>query len=663
MEEDDATPGLEPDAIAAFAARADDLDEIKKCVNDAASTSGALWVSYLFVLFYTAIAAGAVTPVDLFMENPVKLPFLSIDLPLKAFFFLAPVLFLVTHVYTLVSFVILSDKAKWYHRELKRQIDICGANDPVRARQIQDDLRRHLVSNIFVQFLAGPGDLRQGPFGFVLKLIVWTTLVFAPAAVLLLIQVQFLPFHARAITWTHRIVLLLDLVAVWWLWYRILAGRFSEEQTWRRWSAGAAQGAIALASVLAIVFSWTIATFPGEWQEAALPSLRIVPGGPHGLRLSLHDYVFDRTIDATTRRRDGFFTSTLILPAFDIYEQLKIDEAAKAASRAMIFSARGRDLRDAVFDLSNLSQVDFEGANLRGVSFDRAILHATSFYCADLRGASLYAAQVQGAWFHASNLEDAALQSVEGQAARFEGAVLTRAHLESAKLQAARFDGADLRKATLSFASLQGSSFVAMAKTGVGALYGPCVPKERREAAARSADLGHADLTSADLEEATLRGATLTDATLGGTRLGNADLSAALMSGAKLAVDADSQNRGLLMDDLRWEGRAAADQAAGETSPASEVRAAFMAHAVTPVAYRHGLAQGLSDLVCAGDPKAAFIVHGLLENGRMADAGFQAPAAIDTILAGECSGEVTLAADDKARLIALKRRLTPRDPH
>ena len=40
-----------------------------------------------------AVAAGAVTHADLFFEKPVKLPFLNIELPLLAFFFMAPILF------------------------------------------------------------------------------------------------------------------------------------------------------------------------------------------------------------------------------------------------------------------------------------------------------------------------------------------------------------------------------------------------------------------------------------------------------------------------------------------------------------------------------------------------------------------------------------------
>ena len=89
--------------------KADDIDAIKKAVDDAASVGGGLWLSYLFVLFYLAIAAGAVTHADLFLENPVKLPFLNVELPLIAFFFVAPILFLFVHAYTLVHLVFLTE--------------------------------------------------------------------------------------------------------------------------------------------------------------------------------------------------------------------------------------------------------------------------------------------------------------------------------------------------------------------------------------------------------------------------------------------------------------------------------------------------------------------------------------------------------------------------
>jgi hypothetical protein len=50
---------------APFAAQAKDLGALRDAVVDAASVGAGLWISYLFALFYFAIAAGAVTHRDL----------------------------------------------------------------------------------------------------------------------------------------------------------------------------------------------------------------------------------------------------------------------------------------------------------------------------------------------------------------------------------------------------------------------------------------------------------------------------------------------------------------------------------------------------------------------------------------------------------------------
>jgi hypothetical protein len=85
-----------------LADEAHDLKALKSSVVEAATVSGTLWVSYLFVLFYLAVAAGAVSHKDMFFERGVKLPFLGIDLPLTAFFAMGPALFLIVHAYVLV---------------------------------------------------------------------------------------------------------------------------------------------------------------------------------------------------------------------------------------------------------------------------------------------------------------------------------------------------------------------------------------------------------------------------------------------------------------------------------------------------------------------------------------------------------------------------------
>jgi hypothetical protein len=173
-----------------LAAKAKDLEALRDTVVDAASVGAGLWLSYLFVLFYFLVAAGGVTHRDLLLENTVKLPFLNVDLPLIGFFALGPGLFLIVHAYILIHFVLLADKVGAFHFELQAQID----DDDVRTR-----LRRQLPSNIFVQILAGPYEVRNGVLGFMLRQIAQISLVAAPIALLIFFQLQFLPYHHESI--------------------------------------------------------------------------------------------------------------------------------------------------------------------------------------------------------------------------------------------------------------------------------------------------------------------------------------------------------------------------------------------------------------------------------------------------------------------------------
>ena len=76
---------------------------------------------------------------------------------------------------------------------------------------------------------------------------------------LLAFQFRFLPYHSHLITWTIRLLILLDLIAVLVLWRA--AHRPDPDLSWRL----TLQGWIAwlFAAALA-VFSWVALTFPGE---------------------------------------------------------------------------------------------------------------------------------------------------------------------------------------------------------------------------------------------------------------------------------------------------------------------------------------------------------------------------------------------------------------
>src|SRR6185312_15276678 len=108
------------------------------------------------------VAVGGVTHEDFFLERPVKLPFLNVDLPLKGFFWLGPLIFLIVHAYVLLHFVVLAGKIRAFDTALRDQTP----SDDTRA-----SLRRQLPASIFVQFLAGPRETRLGVVGALLWMV------------------------------------------------------------------------------------------------------------------------------------------------------------------------------------------------------------------------------------------------------------------------------------------------------------------------------------------------------------------------------------------------------------------------------------------------------------------------------------------------------------
>jgi len=419
---------------AAFAAKATDLDALRTAVVDAAGVGYGLWFSYLFALLYFAIAAGAVTHRDLLLESPVKLPFLNVELPLKAFFILGPIVFLVVHAYVLLHFLLLAGKVGAFHAELQNQV-------PADEKRAQ--LRRQLPSNIFVQFLAGPRQVRTGIVGFLLKTVATISLVAGPIVLLVLFQLQFLPYHSPWIVWWQRVAVVLDLILLWLLWPPIVRGGETDLLCWSDLGRVKVAGWLLL-SLLPVLLVFTIATFPGEWLEEKMPTVRLVPTTLEAWQLpsieaiqkagsgwaTLHELLVAGTVDFVTGKPQNWWSNVLVLPNFDIGDRLKFDAGGKIALSPETVSLRGRRLEGAVFVDAHLKKADFTGAELAGANFLRADLREAKFNGAQLQGASLVVAPLQGA-----SLSNAHLQGASLNDAQLQGASILDMELQGASLR------------------------------------------------------------------------------------------------------------------------------------------------------------------------------------------------------------------------------------
>jgi uncharacterized protein YjbI with pentapeptide repeats len=500
---------------AGFAAKATDLDALRTAVVDAAGVGTGLWLSYLFVLFYFAIAAGAVTHRDLLLENSVKLPFLNVELPLKAFFILGPLVFPVVHAYVLLHFLLLAGKVGAFHAELREQV----FQEEKRAQ-----LRRQLPSNIFVQFLGGPREVREGIVGFLLKSVAGISLVAGPIALLVLFQLQFLPYHNPWISWWQRIAIVLDLILLWLLWPPIARGE-TAPLTWN--DLGRVRVAAWLpVSLLPLLLVFAIATFPGEWLEENMPTVRLVPTSLKAWQLpsveavqkagsgwtTLHELLVAGEVNYITQKPESLWSNVLVLPGFEL-----ATDGKNSGSTGRI-SLRGRRLEGAVFFGADLRRADFSGARLAHADFSFANLRDAKFQCANAFN-NQKCAQLQGAVLKSTWLQGAALDGAE-----LQGAVIQDAHLEGASLWQAQLQGA-----LLDLTHLQGANL------GAGQLQGASLSAARLQGAflhgadLQGADLDGANLQGADLAAANMQGAVLADANLQGAKLEYANLRTAFL--------------------------------------------------------------------------------------------------------------------------------------
>jgi uncharacterized protein YjbI with pentapeptide repeats len=517
-----------------FAKQAHDLDALRKTVEDASAVSAGFWLSYLFVLFYIGIAAGAVTHRDLLLENPVKLPFLSdVPLPLVAFFFLAPIVFIVSHAYTLVHFVMLAAKVGVFDTELRAQLG--------DAPETRDAFRRQLPSNIFVQFLAGPRDIRESGIGLILKAIAWFSLVIGPVLLLLLIQVRFLPYHLEWLTWAHRLAILADLILLWLLWAAVLNSRsklmWRLARTGKGWRSGLALTGRYIAGLTAclvpIGLAFTAATFPGERMDEWIGERQWIP--PNRLTAwlgqedskhqpewtSVHNLLFNSRFYEGYSHNESLFATTLMLSGFDALQAAKIDDSKKLDTVKPTLILSKRHLEGADFLFADLRKADLKGAQLQG-----ALLMG-----AQLQGASLNGAQLQGAGLELAILQGASLNGAQLQGASLYLARLQGASLDTAKLQGASLFLAQLQGASLKFAELQGASLEKSDLRGAG-LDGA----QLQGAALDEAQLQGASLVFAQLQGASLAGASLQGASLDWAQLQGASLERANLAGANLGT-------------------------------------------------------------------------------------------------------------------------------
>ncbi|MFD2645030.1 pentapeptide repeat-containing protein [Pseudomonas japonica] len=521
---------------------------MKASTVEAASTGGGLWYSYLFLMLYMLIAVSGVTHADLLTSKTLTLPVLNVNLPLLGFFWLAPLLLVISHAYVLLHFSIMRSKLQAFTTELlSKTWDI----------EAQEFARRQLPNSIFIQLLAGPREIRKGTQRVLLLIISFVSLAMGPVFVLFLFLLQFLPYHHEGLTWWHRLLIMLDLVLLIKLWP---LAAMSEGGTSKR------SRFISIAvAVLLGVMTVTVTLFPGEWLDEHSYQLRFIPTAwpnPHGVAddsaspavkekprdklcetefnaapcpsvlskvmrvsedfiasmkwISLRTLLLEGDVDLRTGKPLSLFSNRLVLPSHNNPGAVLFEERSTGELDATL-SLRARNLQGAVFINANFRGADFTAANLRG-----AVLIG-----ADLRGAKMGCASSQ---LNGAGSNFVGTYVVKGtdctqlQNADLSAAFLQKTSIGKAVFSKTKFAGANLREASLSGANMPGTDFSYADLSGANLM----------NAVVDMSNMSHAKLIGAHLQYISALRVDFSGAKLGLAWMEGADLKGAVFKAANL---------------------------------------------------------------------------------------------------------------------------------
>lgn len=452
------------------------IEALEKSLNDSATRVSTIWVSFLIFLLYLLTAAITVTHRQLLLAEPVKLPVLNIELPLWGFFFLAPVLLIIFQAYLLIQLVLLGRTAAVYNDAVDRAVRSPPGNAAMRQR---------LANTLFAQIFAGSPREREGWLGSLLRVMAWITLLLAPTLILLVFQFMFLPYHSHFVTWTHRLLVALELTTMvllpslisnsqldferrrlnrefrrlaafpksmgLFLFWPLLPKRhwgldWSKSQQQREYRRLRHQFAPISAIILFVVISLSIATFPGE------PLVNLFSGrSPSSVQCTRWlSTKFDRL---NLSGIDVIDIGKLAKTGGDISEETELARSPRTLHlQERNFDCAnfdGADFRQADFSRSTIVGASFIATKLDAVSFRHAQLNESSFEFASLRRASFADAMLKGATFQSASAVGADLHRAQLQGAKMSDASFLAANLSSAQLQGAHIQDADLRAAFL----------------------------------------------------------------------------------------------------------------------------------------------------------------------------------------------------------------------
>ena len=374
--------------------------ELLADANVASAAARNAWLFFLALMAYFLIAMAGVSHKDLLLETAIEVPLLQVKIPQRSFFLFGPLILVLVHFGLLLQHVMLARKLNEFHTRVTHH------EGPGSFREHR--FRVQLHSYTHTQAIAGP---RRSPLlGAFLHAMTWITLGLLPLLVLLDFQTTFLPFHDAGATAAHRFYIVLDILVL------MIFGvfmRFPDKGFFAGLQSNVTQhpanflttSAMALGALL---FSFLVATIPDEGLDRF--ATRLMPTAvPYGAPAAQTKrtafwptaYLFEGETNDIEGRSDSFFSRNLVVINTTLVPMVQPEPDD------ISLSLRGRDLKYAAFDRSDLRRADMTGADLTGASMVQTVLIKTRLVKARLRNVDFRNATMVSTFMRGADVEGA----------------------------------------------------------------------------------------------------------------------------------------------------------------------------------------------------------------------------------------------------------------
>lgn len=514
------------------------LSNLRQSTNDTARVTRNLLLFFLAVILFFGLLVADTNDLILFKRSDVTLPFMQIGVSVDMFYAIGPIIFIILHLVLLMSIRNFYSAASSLIKEIEK-----SDNPQENLAQTSILLPFDFVLSMLYK-IRRPAVRERPPFWhlfrylryvmarygqlFLLSVIVAVLIFILPLFLLILIQMNFLPYQSQAITFIHQcaiaiefvmqIVFILRLGAI-----RKFRATIAGNRSWveRGFGLGVAT-TISFLLVVPVAFSWSIALVPNSWLDERNPL------SPE-LQSRITSLMFeDWWHGDSCRHRDHIPTVSkwrryLYLPDRDLNISEYGDQLDLSHRMLRYGWFKSSVLSGVKFSRSDLFCANFEHATIRNSSsFAEAKLHYTNFSHSYLFDVDFSKAELQETKFVHADIEESNFSRITSNRSNFRNVAIRNSELKYAEFNNGRF-----RDATFDNISGHGMRFFGTDLSRIE-FHGSSIARSEFSASG----LSRAKFYGTDIERSSFLGTNISGSEFHGANLEYAEFLGTLISGA-----------------------------------------------------------------------------------------------------------------------------------